>query len=64
LAGLGGVDIHTYNDLAFWSACRKGRLEIARWLVSVESCLNGKVVHNAHLRSWSRARAAWCSWVL
>jgi hypothetical protein len=32
LYGLGGVDIHAYNDGAFWLACRYGHLSIAEWL--------------------------------
>jgi hypothetical protein len=46
-------------------------LEVARWLLSEDStprpstsalCFNVDVHVHASLRSWSRARAAWCSW--
>jgi hypothetical protein len=66
LWSLGGVDIHARDDEAFVSACFCAHLEIARWLLSVDSCVSPFVYENLHhsrLRSWSRARAAWCSWV-
>jgi hypothetical protein len=61
LVGLGGVDVHDYNDFAFRRACEYGRLEVARWLLSLEP--TARVVSscvNRRLRSWSRARSAWC----
>jgi hypothetical protein len=68
--GLGGVDIHVRNDEAFRSSIGYGgELEVPRWLLSVDSCVSSSSpfvhvdVHDARLRSWSRARDAWCSWV-
>jgi hypothetical protein len=67
LWGLGGVDIHADQDHAFRGACRNERLEVARWLFNVvptpcgPSCVMD--VRVFRLRIWSKARAAWCSWV-
>jgi hypothetical protein len=60
LVGLGGVNIHALNVYAFWLACGNGELEVARWLLSLEPTPR-EASSCVCLRSWSRARSAWCA---
>jgi hypothetical protein len=55
----GGVDLHFSEDSAFVGACESGRLDTARWLVSLhpEWAWPGKPMQV--LKTWSPSRDGW-----